>query len=182
MKRSIIMKSWIGQTGTINSQRGASLIEVLVTILLMTIGLAGMAGLQLTGTKLNHSASLRTQATHMAYDVADRMRANLPNINGYLTDFADVASGGQTCDGVINPFSAAADVDQWKQCLEDRLPVGRGRVSSLAAGTAYTDNCGDVHAASTRQLFVVEVTWDNSRVQNEGAQECVVVRTLVGPQ
>lgn len=165
---------------THGAQRGASLIEVLVTILLLTIGLAGMAGLQLIGTKFNHSASMRTQATHMAYDVADRMRANLPNVDGYVSGFVAPA-GIQTCGGPIAPFNAANDLNEWRHCLQARLPLGQGRVTNLAANTAYVDACGVNHPAATRALFVVEVTWDNSRMQNEGALECVVVRTLVRP-
>ena len=57
-------------------QRGATLIEVLVAVVVLSIGLLGLAGLQMTGLQTNHSAYLRSQATLLAYDLTDRIRAN----------------------------------------------------------------------------------------------------------
>ncbi len=54
---------------------GATLIEVLVAIVVLSVGLLGLAGLQMTGLQSNHSAYLRSQATLLAYDLADQMRA-----------------------------------------------------------------------------------------------------------
>lgn len=59
-----------------NRGRGFSLIEVLVAVLVLAIGLLGLAGLQLTGLKSNHSAYVRSQAALLAYDITERMRAN----------------------------------------------------------------------------------------------------------
>ena len=56
--------------------RGFTLIEVLVTMLILSIGLMGMAGLQAVSLKMNQSAHLSSQATFLAYDIIDRMRAN----------------------------------------------------------------------------------------------------------
>lgn len=55
-------------------ESGATLIEVLVAIVVLSIGLLGLAGLQMTGLQSNHSAYLRSQATLLAYDLSDRMR------------------------------------------------------------------------------------------------------------
>jgi type IV pilus assembly protein PilV len=56
------------------AQCGASLIEVLVSMLILAVGLLGFAGMQMVGIKSNHSAQMRSQATLLAYDLADRMR------------------------------------------------------------------------------------------------------------
>jgi len=63
-------------------QRGFTLVEVLVTVIIMSIGLLGVAGLQLASMRSNHSAYLRTQATLAAYDLVDRMRADPASFNG----------------------------------------------------------------------------------------------------
>jgi type IV pilus assembly protein PilV len=163
-------------------QRGVSLIEVLVSVLLLTFGIVGMAGLQFNGTKFNHSAYLRSQGTSLAYDVADRMRANLAE--SYLTGFADVfdVGVGPACGVALGAATALRDVNQWKSCLETVLPQGSGRVSRIAAGAVYTDQCGVNHVGiPDRAMFVVEVTWNNDRLQNENNVECVVVRTEVNP-
>jgi type IV pilus modification protein PilV len=65
-------------------QQGFTLIEVLVTVIIMAIGLLGVAGLQLAGMRSNHSAFLRTQATIAAYDLIDRMRADPQAFDGAL--------------------------------------------------------------------------------------------------
>ncbi|HZE18056.1 MAG TPA: type IV pilus modification protein PilV, partial [Mycobacterium sp.] len=66
-------------------QAGVGLMEVLITVLVLSIGLLGLAGLQATGLRNNHGSLLRTQATMLAADMADRIRANpagLANYNG----------------------------------------------------------------------------------------------------
>ncbi|MCX7101946.1 MAG: type IV pilus modification protein PilV, partial [Methylobacter sp.] len=56
---------------------GFTLIEVLIAMLVLAVGLLGLAGLQATSLKSNQSAYNRSQATQLAYDLADRMRANV---------------------------------------------------------------------------------------------------------
>ncbi len=55
-------------------QSGSTLLEVLVAVVILAFGLLGLAGLQTTSVKSNHSAYLRSQASLLAYDMADRMR------------------------------------------------------------------------------------------------------------
>jgi len=57
-------------------QRGNSLIEVLVTMVLLTLGITSMTNLQVTALKLNHTAYLRSQAVALSYEVLDAMRAD----------------------------------------------------------------------------------------------------------
>ena len=89
-------------------QRGATLIEVLVAMLVLSIGLLGLAGMQMTALKSNQSAYYRSQATVLAYDIIDRMRANRADARARaeealslvgLTEFSDrfprQLSGGQ---------------------------------------------------------------------------------------
>ena len=58
------------------SQRGLTLIEVLIAVLVFSLGLIGLAGLLIVSTQANHGAYLRTQASFLAHAMADRMRAN----------------------------------------------------------------------------------------------------------
>lgn len=163
-------------------QSGVSLIEVLVSIVLLSFGIVGMAGLLFNGTKFNHSAYLRSQGISLAYDVADRMRSNLDGT--YLTGFADVfdSAAGPICGDALGAVTAARDINQWKSCVETMLPLGTARVSRLVAAADYLDQCGVTHVGVPgRAMFVVEVTWSNTRLQNENNAECVVVRTEVSP-
>lgn len=59
-----------------HSQHGFTLLEVLIALLILSIGLLGLAALQTTGLRSNQMANMRTLATQAAYDITDRMRAN----------------------------------------------------------------------------------------------------------
>ncbi len=122
--------------------RGFTLIEVLVAILVMSVGLLGVAALQLTSLRANHSSSLRSQATLLAYDIVDRMRANqtAATAGGY-----DIALAGTSAGGSV----ALDDLARWKQNLTNTLPAGRGAVQRTGAGTATK--------------FTITVQWDDSR-------------------
>ena len=61
---------------SMTKSRGFTLLEILIAVGVLSIGLLGIAGLQALGQRSNHSAYLRSQATALAYDMIDRMRAN----------------------------------------------------------------------------------------------------------
>lgn len=172
-------------------QRGATLIEVLVAVLLLSFGIVGLAGLQMSGAKFNHSAYLRSQGTALAYDMADRIRANLDACTGaacaYSTDRATVFDGtaaqrcGLSMGAQATPAAmAAVEVNQWKHCLQDTLPDAQGAVQMPAAGTTYTDRCNVAHNGGAGVL-IVEVAWTENRMRNAGVSDCVVIRTDVRP-
>jgi len=174
------------------------LIEVLVAVLLLSFGIVGLAGLQFTGTKFNHSAYLRSQGTSLAYDLADRVRANIDACQSgapcaYVTPLAATFDGNaaQACgEAIVLPVGANAndmavvDVNQWKSCVETALPSGQGQVFLLPANdpAGYVDQCGVTHPAAGREVLVVEVNWSDGRLQG-GAdpRDCVVVRTEARP-
>ncbi|WP_439115655.1 type IV pilus modification protein PilV [Hydrogenophaga sp.] len=177
---------------SVHAQEGASLIEVLVAVVLLSFGIVGLAGLQFNGTKFNHSAYLRSQATSLAYDLVDRARANLNAcpVGGacaYATPLATAFNGNaaQACGRPIAAANAnamaAIDVNQWKSCLENLLPGARGRVVLLGSAAGYVDQCGITHAAAGRQVLVVEVNWTDGRVAGGANRDCVVIRTEVRP-
>src|SRR4030095_5211790 len=75
--------------------RGTTLIETLVALLVLSIGLLGIAGMQMTSLQNNRGAHLRSQAQVLSYDIADRMRANriAALAGGYVIAFGATASG-----------------------------------------------------------------------------------------
>jgi len=101
--------------------RGFTLIEALVALIVLSIGLLGIAGMQISGLRANQSAASRTQASYLADDIADRMRANYTAArNGEY----DVALGG-TKSGTT---PAQLDVQAWVAELAT-LPGGKGSVA-----------------------------------------------------
>ncbi|MBQ0755742.1 MAG: type IV pilus modification protein PilV [Amphritea sp.] len=109
------------------SQQGVSLIEVLVTLVLVAIGLSGMMIMQVRGLEQNQSAYLQTQAIAMAGDLADRMRLNK---KAALNDFYRLAKN-DTAANFANPAStpiekklAYNDLNTWLGWIETSLPLG----------------------------------------------------------
>ncbi len=72
-------------------QRGAGLIEVLVAVVVLGVGLLGAAGMQLAGLQGGHSAYQRSQATWLANDLIDRLRARRPEACSAYADDSDDA-------------------------------------------------------------------------------------------
>lgn len=107
-------------------QRGFSLVEVMVALLVTTVGLLGLAALQLTSLKIGHNAYLRGQAVQIAHEIAERMRANREAARDGRYDLAYGATPGG--DG-----PPAADLAAWKQRLTAVLPQADGRIEVDAA-------------------------------------------------
>ena len=102
------------------SQKGFSLIEVLVALLILSIGLLGLAALQTTSLQYNTGSYLRTQATFLAYDILDRMRANSAAVadadgTGYDQPTSTAISFPVNCDlsQCTSSQLASYDVRKW---------------------------------------------------------------------
>lgn len=95
---------------------GFSLLEVLITILVVSVGLLGLAALQAFSLKANQSANFRTQATSLAYMIIDRMRAH----GGGPLNTATMYYGDGSDDRAI------ADITDWRNQIAAQLPGGTG--------------------------------------------------------
>ncbi|PAU55673.1 type IV pilus modification protein PilV [Pseudomonas indica] len=130
-----------------NTMKGFSLIEILISMLVLGIGILGMVGLQLNAMKVNQTASVRSQATFLAYDIVDRMRANTP---AALAGSYDIALTAAASTGTS---IADQDIRTWKAALSSQLPAGTGAISRSG------------------QTLRVIVQWDESKVGGQGAQQ-----------
>ena len=104
-------------------QRGFTLVEVLVSMIVLAIGLLGLAQLQARGLKFNQDAYVRSQATVLAYEIIDRMRSNRDNV----ADYVSLHPGpGSACD----PTSSTPDVELscWHDRIAATLPGGEGNI------------------------------------------------------
>lgn len=135
-----------------NKVSGFTMIEVLVSMVVLAIGLLGIAGLQVVGMKNNHSSYLRSQATILAYDISDILRSNINLVNTTSTfDSYTSSTPGSTVgactDGTDTTCSptqmATTDLALWAQSLVSQLPAGQGVIS----------RSGDI--------FTVRVTWED---------------------
>jgi len=106
------------------TQRGTTLVETLVALVVLSVGLLGIAALQMTSLRNNRGAHLRSQAQVLAYDIADRMRANR---NVALANAYVVALGVTPAGGTLN----ALDLQEWKATLAQALPSGDGEITRV---------------------------------------------------
>lgn len=134
-------------------ERGFTLLEVLIAVLVLSIGLIGLAGMQLLGVKNNNSAAMRTQSVFLAQDMADRMRANIANAANY------VVTGTPACAGLCNIATgcsgtqlAAYDVCQWSAAVAT-LPGGIGQITQV-----------DV----ANNIYRIRIMWDDERTGATG--------------
>jgi type IV pilus assembly protein PilV len=133
--------------------KGFSLIEVLVAVLVLAIGLLGVAALQINATRANQSAELRSQASMLAYFMLDAMRANREAaISGaYNTE-------DKLCEAPSSPSTLAKkDQKTWLEALKRNL----GNQPST---------CGEI--ACNIDTCTVKVYWDDSRAG--GASDQVI--------
>lgn len=119
-------------------QTGVTLIEVLVSVLIFSVGLLGLAALQLNALKFTESASLRTEAVFLAYEAADRIRASARvSSGGQGVSLSQYAVGLDTVPVCKDSCAVhTRDLAEWKQNLAG-LPGGKGSIS-VGAGNMAT--------------------------------------------
>jgi type IV pilus assembly protein PilV len=144
-------------------QRGVSLIEVLVALLITSFGLLGMAALQARAVKGNHSSMQKTQATIMSYYILDLMRVDRDNAKllNYNTGSLD-GSGkiGPICNPAAITGTTLADNN-----LKDWITSLKASIGNSADSTS----CGAVLCDADGNCRV-QVRWDDTRAGGLGVQ------------
>jgi type IV pilus assembly protein PilV len=124
-----------------NMQTGFTLVEAVVALVVLAVGMLGIAGLYIEGLRSSHSALARTTAVNMAADMADRIRANPAATVAY----AGVGPGlNNLCvngPADCTPVQLANDDwFWWNQDVQNRLPQGTITAVAVAAPTPFTNN------------------------------------------
>jgi type IV pilus assembly protein PilV len=117
---------------TRTKQSGFTMVEVLVALVVLTIGLLGIAALYLNSLQSGRTAIYRTQAVTLAADLADRIRMNRTAQAAYGSVFADAEVVVGACDttgGCSDADLAATDLSRWKATIAQLLPNGQGQVA-----------------------------------------------------
>jgi len=134
-------------------QSGFTLLEVMIALVIFSIGLLGLAGLQAGGLRSNTQAQLRTIAVIQAYDMAERIRANPRGVED--GDYNALDDATPTAGDCISATCTAAematyDYYEWVTGTQNVLPSGHGTVTSAVVG-------------GVTRLFTVTVMWDEER-------------------
>jgi type IV pilus assembly protein PilV len=150
---------------TKTSQRGVSLIEVLVTLVLISVALLGSASLQVISKRANSQALYRTSAAHLANDFLSRMRSDRPSLETFV---AAGTLGGATQGGA--PAKSCADAGalcssaelaeynlwQWEQDLDGAAETTAGINSG---GLLEPTACIDGPAGGAAGVYEIAIAW-----------------------
>lgn len=170
------------------NQSGATLIEVLITMLVVAVGLLGAAGMQLASTRYQQTSALRSQALLQAEFLVEKIRVNSVNLTAanlavaqanpetaYLAadeyPAADALPADPACGLAAQPACTAAqaaqrDLRDWKLSLARDLPGGRGSVFPVTDGVSTEANARRVVVMWREKL---EAATDN--LANQDAPE-----------
>lgn len=142
-------------------QNGFTLLEVLVTLLIVSLGLLGIAGIIANSLKVNHGALVRSQASWLASDIIDRMRANRTAAEAVVSPYTLASCAAATASTTV----AEIDLQEWCAAVVAALPSGSGTGSVAvedAAGRTVTvvvqwnDQRAAGKSSTTTEKFTVE--------------------------
>ena len=164
-------------------KEGFTLIEVLVSVMVFSFGLLGIAGMMTISVRNNHNGYLRSQANFFAENMVDRMRANPVALwNGIYTGTA--AEGSSTCvPGNECNYNELAtfDMEQWAQTLRLSLPNGQGTIDCQTVGT-LPGVLSTADAPSIWQpvppydgMCTVTITWDEANGDSIAEQQTMTM-------
>lgn len=169
------------------AQRGITLLESMISIVIVALGILGILGVQLRTLAETQTSVRRAQAIRLIEDLSERIKAN-PNglgptvLANYAQGFGPVA--GNVPDCTIAPYCSAAelalyDVARWKQTLASTMPLGDASVFIVAD---EADAANPAVVANRRQLGVM-ISWrENERVRTgDTAAETAAYKAMFAP-
>ncbi len=166
----------------IKNNKGFSLIEVMVAVVVVGIGLLGLAKLQITALQNSSHAGYRSNATDLASSIAERIKANVSADNNYVSAAIGACPAmptrcamppnGSLSDAANCSISDMASYDLWEiRCangVKDALPEGTLSIACNDSDTADADAC------TPNSSFLITINWTNQNGNNED-----VVMTIV---
>ena len=153
------------------SQRGFSLIEVMVTIAILMIGLLGLAALQTNATVAEMEAYQRSQALVLVQDLADRISANKWNSDSYVRN--NLGAAVDTCAS----YTAISDIDlcEWNNKL-----VGAAEVTAGGTKVGAMLNARGCVTEPTPNFYMVTVAWQGMTKVGAGTPGATCALGLYG--
>jgi type IV pilus assembly protein PilV len=118
--------------------RGFTLVETMVALVVLAVGMLGIAGLYVTTLKSGGGAIYRMQAVNLAADLADRIRANRGANVAYAGAAADNNCYGAASVDCAPALMAANDLFVWNQQVAAILPGGNANVAVAGVAAPFT--------------------------------------------
>jgi type IV pilus assembly protein PilV len=133
---------------------GVSIVEALVALVIISVGMLGIAGLYLSSMQAGRSANLRMQAVNLATDMGDHVRANKRGKKNYVAGPTDKGKQNDCATVSCTPAQIAEnDIYEWKRAISDALPAN-------ANGTAtFTDVADPDPLRKMPDICELLITW-----------------------
>ncbi len=134
------------------NSRGFTLLEALIALLVLSIGLLGLAGLQLSSARLGNEAHIRSITTLAATEIIERIRmrtykVKIANRPAIISKYVGLTAG--SCDPALS--SIVNDFSCWQENIQAELPEGEGKI---------------IDSNSADGIFEVQISWyDREREQ-----------------
>lgn len=133
----------------INRGKGFTLVEILVSIIIIAIGLLGIAGLQTVTLRQNYNSHLLTQASFQANDMIERMRTNMMGVNKGAYDKITGSEANPECLPTCTPEELAQyDANVWMSTTKAALNDGG------------TDTVTGTVVNNADQTFTIDIRWN----------------------
>ena len=144
------------------TQRGITLIESLVALVVTALGILGILGVQMRTLTDTSTTVRRAQAIRLIEDFSERLKASpnsLVEINNYASGFADIPIKPDCSTGCTNAQLVAYEVANWKNSVKDTLPLGQASIFKPTAEDEAT-------AGQRRQLGIM-IAWRENERDND---------------
>lgn len=143
-------------------ESGFTMIEVLIAVLIFAIGLLGVAGMQTLALKSTNNSNIRTLVNLHAYEIAERMRANMAGAEDGLYDGISKSTGASDCRPSCTPQELASwDGDEWLANLQADIPTA-------TASVAYVDGTA-----------VITIDWTERSIGNDESVQTYELRARI---
>lgn len=170
-------------------QSGFALIESLVAVVVVSLGILGILGVQMRTLTDTQTGVRRAQAIRLVEDLGERMRVNpnaLADLNTYVTGFAASPTVGSCASGCNHALLATYDLAVWKRTVRENLPLGKASIfvppaeNGLAAGQgrqlgimiAWRENERDTSAAYKDDIDATKVRAADGTLSDGAAVAC----------
>jgi type IV pilus assembly protein PilV len=177
------------------TEHGFSLIEILISVFILTVGVIGALGMHLHALRTTQQSSYQTRALHLAIDMADAMRANVEQmsladgINPYLqVDYQSSSAKGHSSDLACYGSNgdcdtqelARFDIDQLLQHIDADFPGGRVRICRdalpwNAAAERFEWNCEIASSALSIAPLVIKIGWQEKTAHHKAPQDLISI-------
>ena len=163
-----------GGAQRLGHQRGVTLLEVMMALLVFSLGLLGLGAMLIVSVQTNRNAFLLTQASFLAQSMADRMHGNLARVwtgdyaATYPTSDSDPCTSGATCSRAA---VAMRDRALWSRQLVDSLPHSSAQLSCVNNTGVAIIEADQANGAPYPGLCTITISWSGQSLEHVAVSE-----------